>query len=50
MSAAKDEPAVIASTAATKTIFFMTIPIALKQSNFEGPTDSDNRLQRISLT
>jgi hypothetical protein len=37
MSAAKDEPAVIASSAAAKTIFFMTIPITLKQSNSEGP-------------
>src|ERR1700694_1262632 len=52
ISAAKLEPAVIASTAATKTIFFMTIPTTFQKSvRFRRPPGtSDNRLQRNSLT
>ena len=46
ISAAKAEPAVIASTAATKTSFFMTIPITFKNSPVPTPQGtSDNRLQ-----
>jgi hypothetical protein len=37
ISAAKAEPAVIASTAATKTIFFMTIPITFAKDQ-SSPT------------
>src|ERR1700722_3702236 len=37
ISAANDEPAVIASTAAAKTSFFMTIPTTLKTAQFRPP-------------
>src|SRR5664279_969301 len=48
ISAANDEPAVIASTAAAKTSFFMTIPITLKTAQFPTPQgESDNRLRPI---
>src|ERR1700676_4564650 len=52
ISAAKADPAVIASTAAAKTSFFMTIPITFqKTAQFRCPPGtSDNRLQPNSLT
>ena len=51
ISAANDEPAVIASTAAAKTSFFMTIPITLKTAQFPTPqgkaiTDCDQIPER----
>jgi hypothetical protein len=46
ISAAKVEPAVIASTAAAKTSFFIAIPITLQDSPVPTPPrTSDNRLQ-----
>src|SRR3954463_6352712 len=44
MSAARAEPESSASAVASKTIFFMTIPIVTDQSDFEGPKHSDRRL------
>src|ERR1700722_15117298 len=50
-SAEKAEPAVIASTAAAKTIFFMSIPIAFNTVPFRRPPGtSGNRLQPNSVT
>jgi hypothetical protein len=51
ISAANDEPAVIASTAAAKTSFFMTIPITSKTAQFRRPegnaiTDCDQIPER----
>src|ERR1700733_14245479 len=50
-SAERAEPAVIASTAAAKTIFFMSIPIAFNTVRFRHPPGtSDNRLKLNSLS
>jgi hypothetical protein len=47
ISAAKAEPAVIASVAATKTIFFMTIPITLISPIPAPPGTSGNDCGQI---
>src|SRR5260370_13911626 len=48
ISAAKAEPAVIASTAATKTIFFMTIPITFAKDQSSSDAPHGNTLPAVT--
>src|SRR3954464_132014 len=48
ISAARAEPESSASAVANNTVFFMTIPIAVRSVRLRRPKHSDNRLQPIA--